>query len=474
LATNRALSGLARGAALCPLLVLVALALPWLSQARAETVVALTFDDGAASQDLARPLLASHAMHGTFYVSSNLIGSNAYFMNWSQVDALHADGNEIGGHTLDNVNLRDVLGDNPAEQRRQICEDAAALRSHGYTVTTFSYPAGAGSTNPNVRSSLLECGFAAGRKHDGLHGSCTTCPYAESLPPPEPYRIRTPDYLARPYTLADLEGWVTQAEDHGGGLVPLIFFDICDGCADSSVSLADFSAFLDWLAPRAASGTVVKTISEIAPPPPTYPRPKGASPVRASLVPAFQECTAPALQHGPPLEHASCSAPAQASGRLTVGAPDANGQPAASLGFVSMTVAPGDPGTPADEADVGLVVSLSDVRSASDLSDYTGELEAVAPLRITDRLNGPPDTNASGTMSDTAFRFTVPCTATEAAAGATCSVSTSADAITPGMAPEGARSVWQLGQIGVTDGGPDDLAATQDNSPFAVQGVFVP
>ena len=35
-----------------------------------------------------------------------------------------------------------------------------------------------------------------------------------------------------------------------------------------------------------------------------YPRPAGASPLRASLVPAYNECTAPNRTHGPPLDSA--------------------------------------------------------------------------------------------------------------------------------------------------------------------------
>ena len=63
-----------------------------------------------------------------------------------------------------------------------------------------------------------------------------------------------------------------------------------------------------------------------------YPRPAGASPLRASLVPAYAECTAPNRSHGPPLGSASCNPPAQRSGFLTVGTPDANGRGAAMVG----------------------------------------------------------------------------------------------------------------------------------------------
>jgi peptidoglycan/xylan/chitin deacetylase (PgdA/CDA1 family) len=114
---------------------------PAVSVARSETVVSLNFDDGITSQYLARPLLAAHDMHATFYVNSGDVGESPFDLSWGQVDDLHADGHEIGGHTVDNVSLRDLAA-NPAEQRRQICDDADALRGRGYEITTFAYPFG--------------------------------------------------------------------------------------------------------------------------------------------------------------------------------------------------------------------------------------------------------------------------------------------------------------------------------------------
>jgi hypothetical protein len=54
-------------------------------------------------------------------------------------------------------------------------------------------------------------------------------------------------------------------------------------------------------------------------------------------------------------------------------------------------------------------------------------------------------------------------------------VSTTMDAVMPGAVPEGKRSVWQLGQVTVNDGGPDGQAATDGgNTLFAQQGIFIP
>ena len=78
-------------------------------------------------------------------------------------------------------------------------------------------------------------------------------------------------------------------------------------------------------------------------------------------------------------------------------------------------------------------------------------------------------------MQDTTFAWTVPCTATpDTTVGSTCAVTTSADAVTPGVVKEGLRSLWQLGQVQVFDGGSDGVASTTPNTLFAVQGLFVP
>ena len=68
----------------------------------AQTVVSLAFDDGIATQNFARTQLASHGMHGTFYINSGNVEApdNPYYMTWADVNALNADGNEIGGHTV--------------------------------------------------------------------------------------------------------------------------------------------------------------------------------------------------------------------------------------------------------------------------------------------------------------------------------------------------------------------------------------
>ena len=167
--------------------------------------------------------------------------------------------------------------------------------------------------------------------------------------------------------------------------------------------------------------------------------------------------------------------PSQSSPNVTVGAPDWNAQPANLNGSVSFRVVVGDPVTQADEADVSIQASITDVRVRSNASDYTGQLQGVVVLQITDRLNGAA-LNEAGTASDVPFTFTIPCTATSGSTniGSTCAVFTSADAVVPGAVKESKRSIWQLGDVRVSDGGPDGQVSTQDNSPFLRQGIYIP
>ena len=200
--------------------------------------------------------------------------------------------------------------------------------------------------------------------------------------------------------------------------------------------------------------------------PTPYPRPKGATPVRVSLVPAYKQCTSPDRTHGPPLAFGSCSAPAQESSELTVG--DA---PANMSGFVRYETVLGNPATPADEADLALRVQISDVREQGTLADYAGEVEARATVRITDRNTS----SGMATSINAIFPLTTQCAPTAATdTGSTCSLTTTLDTLIPGAIAEGQRTVMQLSQVQVIDGGADGDTGTEPNTVFLRQGIFVP
>lgn len=218
----------------------------------------------------------------------------------------------------------------------------------------------------------------------------------------------------------------------------------------------------------------------------SHPRPIGASPLRVSLVPAFEQCTGSNRTHGPPLAFPSCNPPMQASDFLTVGTPDANGAGANSTGFARVTVNPASA-----EEELVLAASISDVRckpgtaagvcnnaNATDGPDYSGELEFNATVRATDHFNatapgGGPD---PATMIDLPFPARMVCSNTaDTSTGGLCN-------LVFGMCPvggcsqirDGDRTVIEFGQIRVSDGGQDGQVSTDGNTLFAVQGIFIP
>jgi uncharacterized repeat protein (TIGR01451 family) len=201
----------------------------------------------------------------------------------------------------------------------------------------------------------------------------------------------------------------------------------------------------------------------------TYQRPLAAPKMSAYLVPAYEECTSPNREHGPPLAEPSCSPPDPSSGSILMRT--------SAIGSARFKVIEGDPFTGADEADVAAHFDMTDVRRQGTLADYVGEVEVTSIIRVTDRLNGTGITGGTtpATVADFPFPVRAACAATTSTAiGAHCVVDTSFDAVVPNSIREGKRAVWEVGQISVMDGGADGQMETLPNTLFAVQGLFVP
>ena len=217
--------------------------------------MSLTFDDGRASQDRARRILAGHGLAGTFYVNSGLVGEPTY-LSWDEVDALAADAHEIGGHTVSHPHLPEVPVD---DARREIAADREALLARGYAVTTFAYPYGEGYADPAVRAAVTDAGYSIGRRAWGLQARGR--PRAETIPPGDPWAVRTPDGVRADTGLAAMREMIETAEREGGGWVPLVFHDVGEGWGDEwTTPVETLDALLGWLVER---GTAVRTVAEV-------------------------------------------------------------------------------------------------------------------------------------------------------------------------------------------------------------------
>ena len=224
--------------------------------------VSLTFDDGYDSMyTQALPLLTSHGMHGTFFINSGVIGT-ASFMTWSQVDALFAGGNEIGGHTIDHANLPTIT---LAQVRTEVCADRNTLLSHGYAVTDFAYPFG--QYNTDIEGIVQLCGYNSARTTDWIDDICDA-PCTESIPPRNPYATAIIAYGEDDVTLSKIEQQITTAEAYGGW-AQIMIHRVCNpttdpNCFTPRMTIPDFTAMLDWLANEVAQGRVkIQTVAQV-------------------------------------------------------------------------------------------------------------------------------------------------------------------------------------------------------------------
>jgi len=239
------------------------------AKAPAKTTVSLTFDDALASQTTAQTLLDQHKMKGTFYLISGDLGISGH-LTVAQAQAMQADGQDIGGHTITHPDLPTL---SESQQQHEICDGRSALAGFGLNAATFAYPFG--DYNSTSEQVVKSCGFSGARAVGGIDCS-SSCDKAETIPPSDPYAIQTPGSIQSNTSLSTMKSYVTNAEK-GGGWVVLVMHDVCtagtNGCDPTySVSKSELNNFLTWLQTQNVS---VKTMEQVmgpgttsAPPPP--------------------------------------------------------------------------------------------------------------------------------------------------------------------------------------------------------------
>lgn len=104
--------------------------------------IMLHFDDGYEDNFTeALPLLKKYQMPGVFYIITDKVGTPDY-MTWDQVEALHAQGSEIGSHTRTHPDLPQTSS-NPKRLEEEVVHSLSLLEAHNVgDVISFAYPSG--------------------------------------------------------------------------------------------------------------------------------------------------------------------------------------------------------------------------------------------------------------------------------------------------------------------------------------------
>jgi len=153
-------------------------------------------------------------------------------------------------------------------------------------------------------------------------------------------------------------------------------------------------------------------------------------------------------------------------------------------GSIKLTAVNGDVATTADEADLKVEISITDVRNNPSGTDYTGRVLATTSVTVTDKRAAAEENPDLGTAQPFNLGIPVQCTATAVTTiGSTCDAVTTVDSLVPGAVVESARANWQLTQFEVKDAGPNGTGygagcpftcGDGDEGTFLRQGVFVP
>lgn len=208
-----------------------------------------------------------------------------------------------------------------------------------------------------------------------------------------------------------------------------------------------------------------------------YGKPQSASPINVSLVPAFRQSGTVANpangQHSPPLGSPATLPPRPSSSVTAVGS--------LNTGSAQMAVVAGNQATSADEADITYTGSITDVRAGSPTgADYNPnaagpDMTLFTRARLTDLQNGPSGGTSAGTTTDLELPgVPIDCVTSAGPEGANCNLSTSADAVLPGVIKEGRQTVGQVFRARVSDSGPDGVRGNGDDVLFAQQGIYIP
>jgi peptidoglycan/xylan/chitin deacetylase (PgdA/CDA1 family) len=246
--------------------ILISLVASWASApvpaaAAVPTVVSIEWHDGNADQVGVVPILDARSMHATFLVNTRpILAGDSSKLSVTELQTIASHGDEIGGHTLDHVNVQPLP---TAEARDQVCTDRNNLLDMGLQPTTFAYPFA--SFDAGSEDVAHYCNYNDASATAGLTLKGTA---ANTIPPADPYAIRTAPAIKKSTKLRTIEQYVLNAEAfaqaNGSAWLVLVFHHLCDAhCGPYVISAAKFGAFLDFLQSEAPNGVTVETVAGV-------------------------------------------------------------------------------------------------------------------------------------------------------------------------------------------------------------------
>jgi DNA-binding NarL/FixJ family response regulator/peptidoglycan/xylan/chitin deacetylase (PgdA/CDA1 family) len=234
-------------------------------------VVTFAWGGGLADQMPALQMFRRYGMHATYFVPSGLMCTlsqaecrkSSPYLTLADVREIAAYGNEIGGLSVTHQQLTTMPA---AEAKREICDDRLNLLRLGFRVTDFAYPFAL--VSPAVEALTRSCGYNAGLGAGTLNGAglCQTCELAETIPPKDPYNVRTPievNSVSTIWTPGTFESIVTDARRHGGGWIVFTLHDICTTNCSLGTTSAILGAVLTWLHGQIGHNVAVETMRQV-------------------------------------------------------------------------------------------------------------------------------------------------------------------------------------------------------------------
>ena len=232
-----------------------------------QTIVTIEWHDGNADQINLIPILQDYGFNATFLVNTGpILAGNQANLSVADLRSLFEAGNEIAGHTLDHVNIQPL---STADARDQVCTDRNNLLSIGnpdlFQPTSLAYPFA--SFDDASEDVAHYCGYNGASATAGL---TLKGPVANTVPPADPYAVRTVPAIKKSTKLLTMTRFVDaaelQAQTDGSAWTIFVFHHLCgphEHCGPYVISETKLRSFLDYLQAEAGDGVVVETMQQV-------------------------------------------------------------------------------------------------------------------------------------------------------------------------------------------------------------------